>query len=96
MQNQVGDSGNVDNLEQVLLSLKDVNALDAVDAEENTVDAETEEKAVDAVDAETEENAVEAVDAVNAEIEENAADAVDAETEETLWKLRLRRKQKSL
>jgi hypothetical protein len=44
LQNQVGDNGNVDNLEQVLLSLEDMNAVDAVDAEieENTVDAETE------------------------------------------------------
>jgi hypothetical protein len=38
LKNQVGDNGNVDNLEQVLLSLEDVNAVDAVDA----VDAEIE------------------------------------------------------
>jgi hypothetical protein len=78
LQNQVGDNGNVDNLEQVLLSLEDVNAVDAIDAaiKENAVDAETEENAIDAV---------------NAEIKENAADAGDAETEETLWTLRLRK-----
>jgi hypothetical protein len=51
LQNQVGDNGNVGNLEQVLLSLEDVNSVDAVDAE-------TKEKAVNAVDAETEENMV--------------------------------------
>ena len=33
LQNQVGDSGNMDNLEQALLSLEDVNAVDTVDAE---------------------------------------------------------------
>jgi hypothetical protein len=49
LQNQVGDNGNVNKLEQVLLSLEDVNVVDAVDAE-------TKEKAVNAVDAETKEN----------------------------------------
>jgi hypothetical protein len=48
LQNQVGDNGNVDKLEQVLLSLEDVDAVDAKTKEkaENTVDAETKENMV--------------------------------------------------
>jgi hypothetical protein len=51
LQNQVGDNSNVDKLEQVLLSLEDVNTVD-------TADAETKEKAVNPVNFETEENMV--------------------------------------
>jgi hypothetical protein len=51
LQSQVGDNGKVDKLEQVLLSLEDVNNGDAVDAE-------TKEKAVNAVNTETDENMV--------------------------------------
>jgi hypothetical protein len=70
LQNQVGDNGNMENLEQVLLSLEEVNAVDAVDAE-------TKEKAVNAVDAENKDKAVNAVEDGNMVNKDNPEQVVE-------------------